>query len=274
MELNIETLEKARKFLADNKAGRYGIRKFFDCSESEARFIRDFFTHEDVIRDFIQGPTQNTLIIGDLHAPFIRRGYLEFCQHIRDVYRCDKIIFIGDLVDNHFTSFHDIDPDGHSAGTELDKAIEQIDGFYRAFPDAFVILGNHDRIPDRKAFNAGISSRWIKPIGEILETPKWKYVEQHVHDNVLYTHGEGQQANARMLSNMQSVVQGHWHSRSYVTYSVGVGHRFFAMQVGCGIDRKAYAFKYAKDHAKPHINVGVIANGVPRLEYMELGGKH
>ncbi len=39
------------------------------------------------------------LVIGDLHAPFIQEGYLEFCQHIYNIYNCNHTIFIGEVLE-------------------------------------------------------------------------------------------------------------------------------------------------------------------------------
>ena len=35
----------------------------------------------------------------------------------------------------------------------------------------------------------------------------------------------------------------------------------FAMQVGCGVDRKAYAMAYGKNFKKPQLNCGVVLEG-------------
>jgi metallophosphoesterase superfamily enzyme len=213
---------------------------------------------------------ENTLVIGDLHEPFTLDGYLEFCYKTSRTYSCTRIVFAGDVVDNHYTSYHEADPDGHSAGEELDKAVNRIQAWYQAFPDATVILGNHDLLPNRKAFSGGISSRWVKSVGEVLKTPNWRYKEELEADGILYVHGTGQKARNRMKVNMMSVVQGHYHSESYIDNSVGINHQIFCMQVGCGIDRKKYAFAYGKNFAKPHINCGVIVEGTPILKYMPL----
>ena len=60
---------------------------------------------------------------------------------------------------------------------------------------------------------------------------------------------------------MQSVVQGHLHTQSYVEWNVGARYRAFSMQVGCGIDRRAYAMAYAKAGKKPVIGCGVVLEG-------------
>ena len=216
--------------------------------------------------------SNRVLIVGDLHAPFTREGYLEFCMEIYTKYDCNQVVFIGDLIDNHFSSFHDTDPDGHGAAEELRLAKAQIQEWYKIFPKAKVCIGNHDLIPIRKAFNAGLSTQWIKPIEEVLNTPNWTYDEEFIIDNVIYVHGTGRKAYNRMLADLISVVQGHYHSESYIKYSVGKFRKMFAMQVGCGVNDKSYAMAYGKHFDKMHINCGVVLDEgqLPILEYMKL----
>ena len=201
----------------------------------------------------------NTLFIGDIHSPFILDGYLDFCISIYNKYDCDRVVFAGDVIDNAFSSFHSVDPDGMGAGMELQKAIEKINGFYKAFPNAYVLYGNHCRIANRKAFAGGLSNRWIKTVGEILETPTWTYNSEFIFDNVLYVHGEGRTARNRCLKDFISVCQGHRHSQTYIEYYTSRdGEVRFALQVGTGIDREAYAFSYAKDYDMQQINCAVV----------------
>lgn len=213
---------------------------------------------------------KNILIIGDLHAPFTINGYFDFCKKIRDKYMCDTIVFIGDLVDNHFSSFHDTDPDGHSAAEELKLAKEQIDVWYKEFPRAYVCIGNHDQIPNRQAFKSGVSKYWVKDISDVLETPNWQYSEEFIINDVLYTHGVGRKAYNRMLQDLISIVQGHYHSESEIRFLVGKKRKTFSMQVGCGVDFKSYAMAYGKYFKKMHINCGVVCDDLPILEYMDL----
>ena len=55
---------------------------------------------------------ENILIIGDLHEPFCLDGYLQFCINTYHHYKCTDVIFIGDIIDNHFSSYHETSPDG------------------------------------------------------------------------------------------------------------------------------------------------------------------
>ncbi len=212
------------------------------------------------------------LAIGDLHEPFSLDDYLDFNVDVYKKYGCNRVVFMGDIIDNHYSSFHDTDPDGHSAAEELRIAKKRVANWYKAFPKAEVCLGNHDIIPDRKAFNAGLSTDWIRNISEVLEVPNWKFSESFVIDGVKYVHGTARKARIRAKEDFNSIVQGHYHSESYIEFFVGDRFKFFAMQIGCGVDRKAYAMAYGKYYKKMHINSGVVLEDghLPILEYMKL----
>lgn len=204
---------------------------------------------------------KNVLVIGDLHLPFTKKGYLEHCIETYYKHNCDTIVFIGDIIDNHASSYHETDPDGYSAGQELKLAIQQVKEWYNAFPKATIIIGNHDRLIMRKAYSSGLSKLWIKDYAEVLGTPGWNFTESIEIDDVLYIHGEGGTARQRARRDLQSVVQGHLHTQAYVDWVVGSKFKIFGCQVGCGIDHKTYAMTYAKEFAKPAIGCAVILNG-------------
>lgn len=204
---------------------------------------------------------KNVLVIGDLHLPFTLDGYLEHCVETYIKYNCNEVVFIGDIIDNHASSFHIPDADGHSAGYELKLAIQQVKKWYKAFPKATVIIGNHDRIIMRKAQASGLSKMWIKDYADVLGVPDWKFVESIEIDNVLFLHGEGGVARTRARRDLCSIVQGHLHTQASVDWIVGKNFKIFACQTGCGIDAKAYAMAYAKEFAKPAIGCAVILEG-------------
>ena len=58
------------------------------------------------------------LVIGDLHSPFDLDSYFTHCVDVAAKYRDNKVVFIGDVIDNHFSSYHETDPDGMGAGDE------------------------------------------------------------------------------------------------------------------------------------------------------------
>lgn len=257
------------------------LATYFDCDISDIYEAREVVrnNNDEVELEIKTGGglvpgiknNSNVLIIGDLHEPFSKTGYLEFCYSIYKKYNCNEVVFIGDIIDNHFQSFHSTDPDGHSAAKELEMAKDKIGLWYKTFTNAKVCIGNHDLIPDRKSFNAGLSKYWIKSISEVLDTPNWEYSDEFIINDVLYTHGTGRKASNRMQKDLINVVQGHYHSSSYIENLMGRSNRLFAMQLGCGVDDKSYAMAYGKHFDKMHINCGVVLNNgkLPIIEYME-----
>ena len=203
---------------------------------------------------------RNILVIGDLHEPFCLDGYLEWCKEQYKTYNCNQVIFIGDILDNHAFSYHEPDPDGMSAGNELELAIKKVQKWYEAFPYADITIGNHDRMCSRKRFTAGIPSAWIKSYNEVLGTPNWNWVESIVYDDVLYEHGEGGQAQSKAKNNLMSSVCGHTHTEAYTKWFVGKRFRVFGTQVGCGVNSKSYAAAYAKNYKKQAIGCAVVLN--------------
>ena len=290
------------------KFGAYKLSTILDCNENlcyqalgeirkelknqpgkgnktfKIKLDKDFKTSQDVFKDAFKSgfltvdsfktdikkskSGKNVLVIGDLHEPFCLDGYLEHCIETYNKYKCNEVVFIGDIIDNHASSYHETDPDGHSAGQELKMAIQRIKQWYSAFPKATVIIGNHDRLIMRKAYSSGLSKLWIKDYAEVLGTPGWNFTDSIEIDNVLYIHGEGGTARARVRRDLQSIVQGHLHSQAYIDWCVGAKFKLFGMQTGCGIDHRSYAMAYGKEGPKPAIACGVILQGEVPINIM------
>ena len=200
------------------------------------------------------------LVIGDIHAPFTLEGYLEFCQDVYARYNLNQVIFIGDILDNHYSSYHETDPSGLSGKDELECAIEHVALWKEAFPVADVIIGNHDRLIMRKAFSSDVPKEWIKSYNEVLGT-NWNWTERIVYDNVQFVHGEGGTARTKARHDMMSTVSGHIHTQAYCEWLVGRNFKVFAMQVGCGIDASSYAAAYARNFKRQAIGCGVVLGG-------------
>lgn len=216
--------------------------------------------NKKIAYDYINNNERRILVIGDLHAPFVLDGYLEFCKDMYARYNCNQVIFIGDIIDNHYSSYHETDPDGMGGQDELNAAIEVVSKWANAFPKADVTIGNHDRIIMRKAFTSAIPKQWIKNYNDVLGT-KWNWVERIVYDDVQYVHGEGGTARSKSKADMMSTVQGHIHTQAYCEWSVGRNFKVFGMQVGCGVDSNAYAAAYARHFKKQAIGCGVVIGG-------------
>lgn len=210
---------------------------------------------------YLTEKVNRVLVIGDLHEPFCMDEYLDHCVETYKKYNCNHVVFIGDVIDNHYSSYHETDTEALGGADELELAIARIGRWYDAFPKATVTIGNHDRIIMRKAQTSAVPRKWIKAYKEVLEVPGWKFVDRYVLDNVQYIHGEAGTARIKCKADMQSTVQGHLHTQCYTEFFVGQNFKVFGMQVGCGIDFDTYAMAYAKRGKKPAIACGVIIDG-------------
>ena len=210
--------------------------------------------------DNLNTDERRILVIGDIHAPFELDGYLEFCQETYSKYLCNQVIYIGDIIDNHYTSYHETSSDAMGGLDELEYAIRAVKRWSDAFPVADVLIGNHDRLVMRKAQTSDIPSAWIKSYNEVLGT-NWNWTERIVYDGVQFVHGEGGTASTKSKNDMMSTVQGHIHTQCYTMWSVGRNFKVFGMQVGCGVDGSSYATAYAKNFKKQAIGCGVVLGG-------------
>lgn len=211
--------------------------------------------------EFFNNEESRVLVIGDLHAPFDLDSYFQHCVDVYERYNCNRVVFIGDVIDNHYSSYHETDADGLGGSNELDLAIKRLSRYYHRFPDADVTIGNHDRIIMRKAQSGGVPTAWVKDYKEVLNTPNWNFVTSVEIDEVLYIHGEAGTAKTKARADMRSTVQGHLHTQAYTEYFVGAKSRVFGCQVGCGIDAKSYAMAYMKVGKKPAIGCAVVLGG-------------
>jgi len=205
----------------------------------------------------------NVLIIGDTHLPFEHPNYLEFCKQIQKRCKCGTVVHIGDFVDNHAISYHEIDPDGWSPEEEMQQADKHAIAWFKSFPVVKMCRGNHDSLVDRKGKTVGLPKRCFMPYRDIWNLPKtWKDDFEFVINGVLYKHGTGMSGRyahvmAAERSRMSTVI-GHTHSSGGVEYIVSSRDRIFGMNVGAGIDRRRYAFIYGKDFPrKPVLGCGV-----------------
>lgn len=221
----------------------------------------------------------NVGIIGDTHLPFERPDYLNFCIKIFDRCKCKTIVHAGDLVDFHSCSFYEHNPDGKSPADEMLEVDKRLKRWYDAFSDkpVYVCKGNHDSLIERRARAFGLPSRTLKTFSNIWNFPlNWQEADSWEFDNVRYMHGTGLTGrNAHIKAaelNRQSTVIGHAHcSGGQIAYLCSERDRIFGMNVGCGIDRKLYAFTYGVNILKkPVLGCGVVTDNGKYVQWFPL----
>ncbi len=221
------------------------------------------------------------LVISDYHAPYNHPDAPNFLKALKEKYKFDKVICIGDEVDYHALSFHDSDPNLASAGFELEMAKDALRPVYKMFPNVDVVESNHGSMVLRKALTGGMPRQVLKSYNEILEAPKgWKWTFDKIVNTplgpVYFCHGKSS-APGRLASQYgMSAVQGHYHEKSQINYISTPEKLMFDLHTGCLADDKSLALGYNKVNVKrPIVSVAIIIDGIPSLIPMVLkrGGR-
>jgi len=219
---------------------------------------------------------QSVLIISDLHFPNAHPDWYHFLKTIKEQYKPQLIVNVGDEVNGSRWSFHDSDESLPCADQELEEAIEEIHHLRDLFPKMYICESNHGSLLYRKVKTHGIPLHSLKSLQELYGTPHWKWA----HEILLETHNgpisvvHGRSGAYNKLANEQrcSAVQGHHHSKFELTWQTSTRSTIFNMIVGCLIDYKSMAFDYGKNMTKkPMLGVGWINElGEPTLIRMML----
>lgn len=213
-------------------------------------------------------------MVGDLHAPATHPRYMDFIQDVYEEWDCNRVVLIGDVVDHHSISFHDMELDADNVFGESEAAIEQVSVWHALFPKADVCIGNHDERVIRKASTVGIPEVMLRPYSDLWKTPGWNWDYEHVIDDVAYVHGTGlsgeRPAYLMAKENNQSTVLGHCHTVGGISWIARPNSKVFGLSVGCGIDPKHPAMRYSRKWVKrPVLGCGVVIDGTPYFEPMD-----
>ena len=193
------------------------------------------------------------LTIGDCHCPAMHPKYPEWLAEVYYQWQCERVVMIGDLVDNLALNFHKKNPKLKNPVAEKEKAEEQIRQLTKHFPKADWLLGNHDVLPWRWADEVGIPHDYLRKPAQIWGV-KWKVHPRFSDlkiDGVLYRHGDkGKGGRMAAMSNAaaehSSLIQGHLHQQGGVEWSRNTKHRYFGGQTGCGCSDKSLHFEYGR----------------------------
>lgn len=217
------------------------------------------------------------LFISDMHIPYHHKDTLVFLEGLKRKYRPTRVISLGDEVDKHNLSYHDSDPDLHTAGKELELAKKAVKQLEAIFPVMDIVHSNHGSLVWRKAKTHGISRHYIKPYNEVLGVgPGWKWhpdITLQLPDgqNVYVHHGKTADAVKVSQAMGMSFVSGHFHEKFGINYWANPLGLYFAMNCGCLVDDDSLAFSYNNVNLKrPIIGTGLIIDGKPILETMPL----
>jgi predicted phosphodiesterase len=226
------------------------------------------------------------MLFSDVHAPAHLEAAVE--QLIdENKGRVDEVAILGDLVDFQAISRYVHNPDLPSIKDEIGRAKEVIRKLSEAFPNVWVLKGNHEFRLDKSAMNGGLSSQILKPLPEILEFPDgWKLCGRYKWFGPFCcrhgtTRGRGFSGWDAAIKTAQrsrrSTVMGHVHHAGYARLLAGEFDSIWACACGCLLNPLHPAFGYAIDMVeRPALGYILIENWIPRwvpiqnVEYVNL----
>lgn len=208
------------------------------------------------------------LTLSDLHFPAHHPRAFDFLKRLRDSYKPDIIVGLGDTCDQAaFTIKYAINPDGHSPGRELELARECVQELGKIFPELYLVESNHETRIFKKFYASGLPLAVQRRLSEIFDWPKgWEYKKDGIDiDGCHFFHGEGLNQQSWKTAHQKfrmSVVHGHVHSCAGIVFSNTSKNKLFVGNAGCMVDPTASNFDYAKNSIeKPILGTITVTDG-------------
>ena len=191
--------------------------------------------------------------ISDLHAPFHHPDVLEYLAFVKSYYKPDRIVCLGDELDQNALSVHTKELTLPTALEEFTAAMLFMKKLYKLFPVVDVCISNHGSRPFRVAQAAGLPSVYMKSYSEFMEAPVgWRWHPRVIIDGVVYEHGDpcsGKDgAYKAAFENRRSTVIGHIHAWGSVTYSANHDNQMFWANAGCLVNPSSDVFRYSSKY--------------------------
>lgn len=209
---------------------------------------------------------KRVLLISDLHHPWAIDGWFEFLSDLHKKRKYDLIISMGDEVDAAGISFHEKEDGMPTASKELEMAIDSMNLMSTLFPKMYIVDSNHGSLIFRRSKFHGIPYSYLRPLPELYGCPGYSW-----HNEIMLTtnlgqvylcHGKSATYGKLAKDERVSAVQGHYHSKSEITWHASSAGKIFNMFVGCLADQSKLAFTYSKTHSAKFINsVGELDRG-------------
>ena len=221
---------------------------------------------------------KRVLVFSCIHAPYNHPDLLQFLEAIKKKYNPDRVVNLGDEWDNHSISFHQSDPDLFAATDEMVRARKVTHAIEKLFPEMVVIKSNHGSLVHRKVVATGLPRGIIKSYNEIYKVGDgWKWYFDYTltlsnKSKCYFVHNRSADVLRLSKSMGMNCVQGHFHSKSSISYWANPNDMYWGMQVGCLFDPTSRAFAYNKlDLDRPLLTAGIIIDGYPKILPMVLG---
>ena len=211
-----------------------------------------------------------------LHLPYQDKGAFDFLAELKAEYRPDRIIDLGDDLDQYNFSRYPKDPSGQSLNEELKKARKGVATLASIFPKQEVMASNHCERMYSKATAGGIPREFLKPYRELIGAPDgWKWHRDYTltvdstREKIYFCHERGSSPVALAKAIGISVVHGHLHNTQMIHRFCNPIRELFAATTGCLIDDKGPPFAYNKANLyRPMKGALLIIEGKPEMKYL------
>ena len=207
------------------------------------------------------------LVIPDLHAPYNLRQAVDDTRCLINEIKPNTIVVIGDVIDSHTISRHTKEPEAKDVLAEFKEArdtIQHLNSMFGSRP-VHMCSGNHEDRLCKMGKVVGIPSLYFKTFNELFDV-NWYVKDEHIINDIYFTHGKTSTIGKLALSCGISAVQGHYHSMLSINYFKTVTRTFFDAFTGSFADDSSLAMKYSANSIKKSIygTLSVI-EGRPRI---------
>jgi hypothetical protein len=229
--------------------------------------------------------TERVLVIGDPHLGpgTSHRDYLPFLCAVRNKYRLDTHLCVGDVADWHSISYHEREFWAVGADEELAAIRKCVGPWAKEFPRLYITRGNHDALPERRLKTHGLPrAMGGADYNQLLSAPAgWVWDSTHhwrmkCGVKVVMSHAfSGSWTALAKAADTCCLIQGHHHEMGGVVWSNNPNGETWALSAGCGINPNASAFNYRstgkRQLNRPILGCGIIIDGTAQFLPMWLG---
>lgn len=217
------------------------------------------------------------LVVPDAHIPFHHIDTFKFLRDIKNKFKPDKVVCLGDELDFSALSYHESSTELPNANDELNLAKKYLKELFKIFPKVDVLESNHGSMVYRKAITGGLPRQVIRSYNEILGAPKgWQWHDKLVlkasnGKRIYFCHNRSKNSLANSKNVSMNFIQGHHHSNFDIQYWANELDIYWGMTCGCLVDKSSLAFAYGKTtKEKPIIGCAMIIDGIPQLIPMKM----
>lgn len=215
------------------------------------------------------------LAFGDTHFPYQHQETIPFLKEVKELYKPERVIHMGDILDVYSVSSYPTDPDHPDSWShEIRKAREGLKELYDLFPEVDVMSSNHDDRPYKKSRIAGIPREFLVSFKDIIGAPEgWKWhadlriTVDSTREKLYFAHTKngGQNAALNTAKDMGcTVALGHNHTRFGATAFKPHKRVIYGVDVGCLVSDKGAPYDYNKGtRGRPIQGCFVFIDGEP-----------